>query len=82
MPAIFGRTIDYYLGAVMLVVAGIGLYLASKPSISWQLTWGVTGVGGALVTSTYGLYIVLEGRRAIRPYKGIDAGLTGCTSEA
>ncbi|MER3395153.1 MAG: hypothetical protein RIA38_09325, partial [Microcella pacifica] len=33
MPAIFGRTIDYYLGAVMLVVAGIGLYLAGQPSI-------------------------------------------------
>ena len=71
MPAIFGRTIDYYLGAVMLVVAGIGLYLAGQPSISWQLTWGVTGVGGALVTSAYGLYIVREGRRVVRSYRAL-----------
>ena len=38
MPVIFGRTIDYYLGTVMLMVANVGLYLASQSSISWQFT--------------------------------------------
>ena len=71
MPAILGRTIDYCLGAVMLIVADVGLYLASQPSISWQLTWGVTGIGGAHVTSAYGLYIVLEGRRVVRSYRAL-----------
>ena len=38
MPAIFGRTIDYCLGTVMLIAANVGLYLASQSSISWQFT--------------------------------------------
>ncbi len=65
MPAIFGRTIDYYLGSVMLVVAVMGLVLAGNPDVDWQLTWGVTGAGSATVTSAYGLYIVREGRRVM-----------------
>ncbi|WP_210416745.1 hypothetical protein, partial [Microcella pacifica] len=46
-------------------------FRALSTSISWQLTWGVTGVGGALVTSAYGLYIVREGRRVVRSYRAL-----------
>ncbi|MRG60244.1 hypothetical protein GE115_10245 [Agromyces sp. CFH 90414] len=62
MPAIFGRTIDYHLGAVMLLVAGVGLALAAQPQVEWAVVWGVTGTGAAAVTSAYGLYMVLAAR--------------------
>lgn len=52
MLVIFGRTIDYYLGTVMLVVALLGLYLSAQPDVEWQTTWGVVGLGGMLVTSS------------------------------
>lgn len=71
MPAIFGRTIDYYLGTAMLVVAGIGLYLASLPNVPWQTTWGVVGIGAALVTSGYGLWMQLTARRVLTEYQEI-----------
>ena len=71
----------WILPVVALIVAGVGLCLASQPSISWQLTWGATGVGGALVTSGFGLYIVLEGRRVICSYRALAPAQLGCTSE-
>ncbi|MGV8912133.1 MAG: hypothetical protein ACOH14_05890 [Rhodoglobus sp.] len=73
MPAIFGRTIDYYLGGFMLIVAGTGLYLASQSGIDWQVTSGVTGFGAALVTSAYGLYIVREGNTALTTYRQLQS---------
>lgn len=74
MPAIFGRTIDYYLGGFMLLVAGTGLYLASQTGIDWQVTLGVTGFGAALVTSAYGLYIVRAGNTALTSYRQLQTG--------
>jgi len=71
----------WILPVVALIVAGVGLYLASQPSISWQLTWGATGVGGALVTSGFGPYIVLEGRLVIRSDRALAPAQLGCTSE-
>ncbi len=72
MPSIFGRTIDYYLGSAMLLVATVGIVLASNPDVSWQLTWGVTGAGSAMVTSAYGLYIAREGRRVMAALRSLQ----------
>jgi len=68
MPALFGRTIDYYLGGGMLLVAVLGLHLASRATVDWPITWGVTGIGGTLVTSSYGIYMVISARRALRAH--------------
>ena len=73
MPAIFGRTVDYYLGGFMLIAAGTGLYLASQTGMDWQVTWGVTGFGAALVTSAYGLYMVRAGNTALTSYRQLQA---------
>lgn len=70
MPVIFGRTIDYYLGTAMLAVAVVGLALAGQAA-DWQLVWAITGIGGALVTSSYGLYIVLTARRTLSQYRRV-----------
>lgn len=68
MPAIFGRTIDYYLGTAMLVAATAGMILTVQ-QVDWQLTWAITGLGGAAVTSAYGLYMVRSARRTRRDYE-------------
>ena len=67
MPALFSRTIDYYLGGGMLLVAVLGLHLAGQ-AVDWRITWGVTGIGSALVTSSYGIYMVLTARAALRAH--------------
>lgn len=41
MPAIFGRTIDYYLGTAMLVAAVIGFVLAAQGA-DWQVVCGAS----------------------------------------
>lgn len=68
MPAIFGRTIDYYLGTAMLVTAVAGMVLTAH-QVQWQLAWAITGTGGATVTSAYGLYMVLSARRTRRDHE-------------
>lgn len=73
MPWIFRRTIDYYLGTAMLIVAAIGLYLAGQDTIPWQTTWAITGIGAALVTSAYGLWMGLTARRVLDEYRALPA---------
>lgn len=41
----------------------------------------MTGICGALVTSAYCLYIVLEGRRVIRSYRAMATAQLACISE-
>src|SRR5699024_2591350 len=64
MAPMFGRSIDYYLGAVMAIAGLTGLTLAGL-GYEQQVVWAVTGVGGALVTSAYGLFMVRTARRQI-----------------
>ena len=71
MPWIFRRTIDFYLGTAMLIVAVVGLYLSTQETVSWQTVWAVTGVGAALVTSAYGLWIRLTARRVLRDFNAL-----------
>lgn len=73
MPWIFRRTIDYYLGTAMLIVAVLGLYLSAQDAASWQITWTVVGIGAALVTSTYGLWIRLTARRVLNEHAALHA---------
>ncbi|WP_104091913.1 hypothetical protein [Arthrobacter sp. GMC3] len=61
MPLLFGRTIDYYLGSVMLAFAIVGLLLTSAQT-EWTTVWGVVGVGSACVTSAFGYYMVRAAR--------------------
>ncbi len=61
MPLLFGRTIDYYLGSIMLTIAIAGLLLTSAQT-EWTTVWGVVGVGSACVTSAFGYYMVRAAR--------------------
>lgn len=72
MASLFGRSIDYYLGTGMAIAALAGLTLAGMGA-TWQVVWAVTGLGGALVTSMYGLYMVRTARRTLAQYEARTA---------
>lgn len=75
MPWIFGRTIDYYLGTAMLIVAIVGLVLAAQATLPWQTIWAVVGAGAALVTSAYGLWMRLTARRVMSAYRALPEAI-------
>ena len=72
MPALFGRTVDYYLGTLMAIASLTGFTLAGMGR-PWQEVWAVTGIGGAAVTSLYGLYMVRTARKTLAQYETLVA---------
>lgn len=70
MPAMFERTIDYYLGTGMAIASLTGLALAGMGA-QWQVVWAATGVGGGLITALYGLYMVRAARRTLAAYEAL-----------
>lgn len=76
MPWIFRRTIDFYLGTAMLIVAAVGLYLSTQGTVSWQTVWGVSGLGAAIVTSTYGLWMRLTASHVLRDFKALPVPIS------
>lgn len=69
LPWIFRRTIDYYLGAAMLIVALAGLYLAVRDEVGWQYSWAAVGIGATLVLSGYGWWMRNTARRLLAEYR-------------
>ena len=67
MAQLFDRTIDYYLGSLMLIAAIVGFIVAAQGN-DWEVVWATTGILGALVTSTYGLNALLSARRVLTLY--------------
>jgi len=72
MPALFGRTVDYYLGTLMAIASLTGFTLAGMGR-PWQEACAVTGIGGAAVTSLYGLYMVRTARKTLAQYETLVA---------
>ena len=71
LAAVFSRRIDFALAPLAIVFAIVGLVLAAQPDISWQLVYGVTGIGSAITTGIYATYILRGYRTMCR-----DAGVT------
>ncbi|MFC2552008.1 MAG: hypothetical protein ACFNUR_01845 [Candidatus Saccharibacteria bacterium] len=63
---IFHRTIDYCLAPLAIVATLAAFYIALTTNASWQMVYAVSGIGGALATAGYGLYMVMILRRLIR----------------
>lgn len=70
MPALFDRSIDYYLGTAMLIAAVAGLVLTAL-SADWQLVWAIAGTGGTLVTVSYAVYMLRVAQRTLRGYEAL-----------
>ncbi|GGH35145.1 hypothetical protein [Microbacterium album] len=63
MARILGRRIDYVLGPVAMVGAIIAGVLALDPQVSWLVVFAVAGIGGAVATLCYAVYMARAYRR-------------------
>ncbi|MBW1637829.1 hypothetical protein G3H63_01840 [Microbacterium resistens] len=63
MARILGRRIDYLLGPVAMAGAIIAGMLALDPQVSWLVVFAVAGIGGAVATLCYAVYMARAYRR-------------------
>lgn len=63
MARILGRKIDYVLGPVTMIAAIIAGLLALDEQVSWLVVFAVAGVGGAVSTLSYAIYLAREYER-------------------
>lgn len=63
MARILARRIDYLLGPVTIIAAIIAGILALDEQVSWLVAFAVAGIGGAIATHCYALYLAREYRR-------------------
>lgn len=65
LARVFRRTIDYYLATWTTIVAIIGISLILNKSYSTAAVDAFVGVGTAIATSCYGVYMIYTGKRFI-----------------
>jgi len=65
LARVFKRTIDYYLATWTTIVAIIGIGLILSKSYSAAAVDAFVGVGTAIATSCYGVYMIYDGKRLI-----------------
>jgi hypothetical protein len=63
MAIIFKRKIDYYLASWTCIVAACGIVMLIMKSITEPVLFAFTGVGVALATSGYGIYMLYTARQ-------------------
>ncbi|MBH0115246.1 hypothetical protein I6E52_00115 [Salinibacterium sp. NG253] len=68
---IFRRRIDFLLAPIAVVFAVIGFLVAARPEISWGFVYAISGIGGAVATAAYAVYLLFTYRNLCR-----EAGVT------
>lgn len=63
MAKIFKRKIDYYLATWTTLIAIAGIVLSLNKTFTEQNTFAFVGIGTAIATSCYGLYMIYKGKR-------------------
>lgn len=66
LARVFRRTIDYYLATWTTVVAIIGIGLILNKSYSAATVDAFVGVGTAIATSCYGIYMIYAGKSLVK----------------
>ncbi|HEY8999733.1 MAG TPA: hypothetical protein VIM89_00175 [Mucilaginibacter sp.] len=66
LARVFRRTIDYYLATWTTIVAIIGIGLILNKSYSTAAVDAFVGVGTAIATSCYGVYMIYAGKRLVK----------------
>ena len=66
LARVFRRTIDYYLATWTTVVAIIGIGLILNKSYSAATVDAFVGVGTAIATSCYGIYMIYTGKSLVK----------------
>jgi hypothetical protein len=65
LARVFRRTIDYYLATWTTIVAIIGIGLILNKSYSAAAVDAFVGVGTAIATSCYGVYMIYAGKKLV-----------------
>lgn len=73
LARVFNRTIDYYIGAWVILVALLGLGQLLSSAVDPYLVLTIVSIGTAAGTSTYGFYMVTKKRALLRR---LGSGLT------
>jgi hypothetical protein len=63
MAKVFGRTIDYYLATWTSIVAIAAIILTLNNTLPRPAILTLLGIGVAIATTGYGLYMIYEGKR-------------------
>jgi hypothetical protein len=66
MAKIFKRKIDYWLATWATLIAICGFILTLNKTIPSDSVQSFVGIGIALATSSYGIYMIMEGKRFIK----------------
>ena len=67
MAKIFKRNIDYYLATWSTLVAVLGFVLSLNKTLTEPNVMAFVGIGLAVSTSCYGLYMIYKGKRFTKP---------------
>lgn len=66
MAKVFNRKIDYYLATWTCIIAIASIIIMADNSYSQALTLTFLGIGVALATTTYGVYMLFAGYKLIK----------------
>jgi hypothetical protein len=66
MAKIFKRTIDYYLATWSTIIAICGIVFLLNGIFSQPTVYAFVGIGLALATSSYGLYMMISGWKIVK----------------
>ena len=69
MAKIFKRSIDYYLATWATLVAVCGIILVLNKTYRPEYIYAFVGIGLAVATSCYGLYMIYSGRRMAKGFR-------------
>jgi len=72
LAKVFRRTIDYYLATWSTLVAVLAIILTLNKTLNESSTLAFTGIGLAIATTCYGLYMVLSARPVLKFAAGIE----------
>jgi hypothetical protein len=67
LTKVFKRTIDYYLATWTTLVAVAAIVLVLNKTLTGDAIFAFTGVGVAIATSCYGIYMKINGRLIPKP---------------
>jgi len=67
LAKVFKRTIDYYLATWSTIVAILAIVLTLNKTLTETGAFAFTGIGIAIATTSYGIYMVVRGRKIHKP---------------
>jgi len=66
LAKVFKRKFDYYLATWSTLIAVLAIVLSLNKTFNQSEVFALLGVGIAIATSSYGIYMILNGRRLLK----------------